>query len=70
VKTKVEDRYRADKARELAAARARQLCQARTPDALKAAADAMKMKTDERAGLTGDATIGPLITEANRRTSL
>ncbi len=66
VKTKVEDRYRADKARELAAERARQLCQAKSPDDLKAAATSMKLKTDERAGLTGDASIGPLITEANR----
>ena len=66
VKTKVEDRYRADKARELAAERARQLCQAKSPDALKAAAISMKLKPDERAGLTGDASVGPLITEANR----
>ena len=66
VKTKVEDRYRADKARELAADRARQLCQAKSPDALKAAAVAMRLKPDERAGLTGDGSIGPLISEANR----
>jgi len=62
---KVEDRYRAERARELAAERARQLCQAKTPEALKAAADSMKLKTDERPGLTGDASICPLITESN-----
>jgi hypothetical protein len=66
VKAKVEDRYRADRARELAAERARQLGQAKSPEALKAAAISMKLKPDERAGLTGDGSIGPLITEANR----
>jgi peptidyl-prolyl cis-trans isomerase D len=66
VKTKVEDRYRADRARELALERARQLCQAKTPEALKSAAESAKLKADERAGLTGGESIGPLITEADR----
>jgi peptidyl-prolyl cis-trans isomerase D len=66
VKTKVEDRYRADRARELALERARQFCQAKSPDALKAAAESAKLKVDERAGLTGGESIGPLISEADR----
>ena len=65
VKTKVEDRYRAEKAREIAADRARELCKATSPDALKAAAG-MKLKVDERSGLAGGDSIGPLITESDR----
>jgi peptidyl-prolyl cis-trans isomerase D len=67
VKSKVEDRYRAEKARELAEQRARQLCQARTPDALKAAATAMKLKVDERAGMTSADSVASLITESDRQ---
>ncbi|HSE97781.1 MAG TPA: peptidyl-prolyl cis-trans isomerase, partial [Blastocatellia bacterium] len=67
VRAKVEDRYRTEKARELAAEKARQLAQAQTPDALKAAADAAGLKTDERAGMTGNDSIGPLVSETNRR---
>jgi peptidyl-prolyl cis-trans isomerase D len=66
VRPKVEFRYRSDKAREIAAERARQIAQAQTPDAMKAAADQMGLKTEERAGLTGNDSIGPLISEGDR----
>jgi peptidyl-prolyl cis-trans isomerase D len=67
VRAKVEDRFRTEKAREMAAEKARQLAQVSTPDALKSAADASGLKTDERAGMTGNDSIGPLVSEANRR---
>jgi peptidyl-prolyl cis-trans isomerase D len=66
VRSKVEDRYRTDKAKELAAERARQIAQAQSLDALKSAGDAMKLTTEERAGLTGNDSIGPLISESDR----
>ncbi|HWP44929.1 MAG TPA: SurA N-terminal domain-containing protein [Blastocatellia bacterium] len=67
VRSKVEDRYRTEKAREMAAEKARQLAGSASPDALKSAADAAGLKTDERAGLSGNDSIGPLVSEANRR---
>jgi peptidyl-prolyl cis-trans isomerase D len=67
VKAKVEDRYRTEKAREMAAEKARQIAGSPTPDALKSAADAAGLKPDERAGLTGNDSIGPLVSDANRR---
>lgn len=66
VKMKVEDSYRTDKAKELAAERARQLAQATTPDALRAAAVALGLKPDERLGVNGTDSIGPLLSEAER----
>jgi peptidyl-prolyl cis-trans isomerase D len=66
VKTRVEDRYRSDKAKELAAEQARKIAQAQTPDAMKAAADAAGVKVDERAGLTASDSIGSLLGEGSR----
>lgn len=66
VKSKVEERCRNEKAKEIAAERARQLARAKTPDELKSAADGMKAKVDERAGLSGADTIGPLISDSDR----
>ena len=66
VKSKVEERYRTDKAKELAAERARQLAQTRTPEALKSAAASMGFKTDERDGMTGNDSLGPLASESSR----
>lgn len=63
VKSKVEQSYRAAKAKQLAADRARQIAQAKTPDELKKIADSMGLKTDERAGLNGTETVGPLVSE-------
>jgi peptidyl-prolyl cis-trans isomerase D len=67
VRAKVEDRYRTEKASELAAEKARQLAASQSPESLKAAADAAGIKTDERAGMTGNDSIGPLVSDANRR---
>ncbi|MCI0489669.1 MAG: SurA N-terminal domain-containing protein [Blastocatellia bacterium] len=66
VRSKVEERYRTDKAKELAAERARELAVAQTPDALKAAATSMGLKVDERDGVTGNDPMGPLVSEATR----
>lgn len=66
VRAKVEESFRADKAKGLAAEAARQIGQAQSSDALKRAADAMGIRTEERAGLTGNDSIGPLVSEANR----
>ncbi len=66
VKAKVENSYRAEKAKDLAAERARQLAQAQTGDALKAAVAAMGLKIDERESLTASDSIGSLVNEGNR----
>ncbi len=63
VKSKVEESYRVAKARQLAADRARQIAQAKTPDELKKIADSMGLKTDERSGLSGSDTVGPLVSD-------
>jgi peptidyl-prolyl cis-trans isomerase D len=65
VRAKVEDRYRTDKARERAAEVARQIAQSASPDSLKSAADAQKLKPDERV-VSGAESIGSLSNEAQR----
>jgi peptidyl-prolyl cis-trans isomerase D len=66
VRTKVEDKYRQVKAKDLALEQARKIAQAATPDAMKAAGDAIKVKTDERAGMKAGDSIGSLVSEAQR----
>jgi peptidyl-prolyl cis-trans isomerase D len=66
VKTKVEDKYRQVKAADMALEQARKVAQAATPEAMKAAGDAIKMRTDERAGMKAGDSIGPLINEGQR----
>ncbi|MEK6322758.1 MAG: SurA N-terminal domain-containing protein [Acidobacteriota bacterium] len=66
VKAKVENAYRATKAKELAAERAKELAKAQNIDELKKITDSMGLKLDERAGLSGSDSIGPLVSESNR----
>jgi peptidyl-prolyl cis-trans isomerase D len=67
VKPIVEERYRNEKANQMALEEARRLAsQARTPDALKSMAEALKLKVEERSGLTGSDSIGSLTAEADR----
>ncbi len=66
VKAKVENRYRNAKAKDLALAEARKIAQASTPDAMKAAGDAAGFKTEERAGMSANDSIGALTSEASR----
>ncbi|MFY9557001.1 MAG: SurA N-terminal domain-containing protein [Blastocatellia bacterium] len=66
VTAKVEKAYRAEKAKDLAAQRANELAKATTIDELKKMTDSMSLKLDERSGLTGSDSIGPLVTEANK----
>ncbi|HEX8089623.1 MAG TPA: peptidyl-prolyl cis-trans isomerase, partial [Blastocatellia bacterium] len=66
VRSKVEQRYRADKAKELAAERARQIAAAKTADEMKKIADSMGIKTEERAGLGATDSVGVLTGEASR----
>ncbi|MBI3654733.1 MAG: peptidyl-prolyl cis-trans isomerase [Acidobacteria bacterium] len=66
VKARVEQRYREDKAKDIAAEQARKIAQAQTPDAMKAAGDALGLRVEERAGLSASDSIGPLVSEANR----
>ncbi|HVG21003.1 MAG TPA: SurA N-terminal domain-containing protein [Blastocatellia bacterium] len=66
VRSKVEQRYRADKAKELAADRARQIAAAKTPDEMKKIADSLGVKTDERAGLGATDSVGVLVGETSR----
>lgn len=68
VRSKVEQSFRAEKARQIVADRARQLAQAKTPDELKKIADSMGLKIDERAGLGASDSVGPLVSEGNRAT--
>jgi peptidyl-prolyl cis-trans isomerase D len=65
-KSKVEERVRNDKAKEVAADRARQIAAAKTPDEMKKLADSFGVKTDERAGLGSTDSVGVLVSEANR----
>ncbi len=65
VRARVEDRYRRDKSRERALEIARAIAQAANPDALKSAADAQKIKPDERV-LSGADSIGSLSNEGQR----
>jgi peptidyl-prolyl cis-trans isomerase D len=65
VRARVEDRYKRDKARERAFELARGIAQSASPDALKSAADAQKLKPDERV-LSGSDSIGSLTNEAER----
>jgi peptidyl-prolyl cis-trans isomerase D len=66
VKDKVDKAFRVDKAKELARARAAEFAKITNTDELKKAAAAAGLKVDERAGLTGNDSIGPLISEADR----
>lgn len=66
VREKVEKAYRADKARELAAQRAREIAKAQTVDELKKIAESMNLKADERVGLGAGDSIGPLSSDANK----
>jgi len=66
VKTKVETAYRAEKSKELAAQRAKELTKAQNAEELKKLADSMGLKTDERAGLKATESIGVLVSEFER----
>lgn len=66
VKPKVEQRYRADKAKDLASERAQQVAKANSPDELKKLADSFGLKTDERAGMSDTDSIGGLTTKESR----
>ncbi|HXI90272.1 MAG TPA: SurA N-terminal domain-containing protein [Blastocatellia bacterium] len=66
VKTKVETAYRAEKSKELAAQRAKELAKAQNAEELKKLADSMGLKTDERAGLKATESIGVLVSEFER----
>ncbi len=66
VRAKVEDKYRQVKAKEIALEQARKVAQATTPEAMKSAGDAIKMKTDERAGMKSSDSLGSLVDEGQR----
>ena len=67
VRAKVEDSYRTEKAKEVAAARARQLAEAQSPDQLKTMAASMGLTAEERSGYSpgNDPQIGPVTSEAD-----
>lgn len=66
VNTKVENAYRSEKSKELAAQRAKEIAKAQNADELKRLADSMGLKPDERAGLKGTESIGALVSEFER----
>ena len=66
VKDKVEKAYRANKATEVAEQRAKEITKAQNADDLKKMGEGLGLKVDERGGLAGGDSIGPLVTEANR----
>ncbi|HKQ05973.1 MAG TPA: peptidyl-prolyl cis-trans isomerase [Blastocatellia bacterium] len=66
VRAKVEQRYREDRAKQLAQDRARQIGQAKSPDEMKKIADSLGVKVDERPGIGESDSIGPLTTDESR----
>lgn len=66
VNTKVENAYRSEKSKELAAQRAKEIAKAQNADELKRLADSMGLKPDERAGLKATESIGALLSEFER----
>jgi peptidyl-prolyl cis-trans isomerase D len=66
VNAKVEQAYRTEKAKELAVDRAKELAKTQNIDELKKMTASMGLKLDERIGLTGSDSIGPLVTETSR----
>ncbi len=67
VKSKVEDRFRSEKAKDLAAEEARKLgAAAQNPDSLKSVGESMGFKPDEKTGIGGNDSFGALVTEADR----
>ena len=66
VSKKVENAYRSEKSKELAAQRAQEIAKAQNADDLKRLADSMGLKTDERAGLKATESIGTLVSEFER----
>lgn len=66
VKDKVENAYRANKGTELAEQRAKEIAKAQNADDMKKMGEGLGLKVDERGGLAGSDSIGPLVTEANR----
>ncbi len=65
-KAKIEQRYRIDKAKDLAAERARQIAQAKTPDEMQKLAESLGVKVEERAGISATDSIASLTTEESR----
>jgi peptidyl-prolyl cis-trans isomerase D len=65
-RAKVEQRYRDDRAKELARDRARQIGQAKSPDEMKKIADSLGIKTEERAGIGEADSIATLTTDESR----
>lgn len=66
VKSRIEQRYRADKAKEMAAARAAQIAKANSPDEMKNIADSFGIKPEERPGILATESIASLTTEESR----
>jgi hypothetical protein len=66
VKSKVEDKVRLEKAKDLAGQDAKALAKAQSSDALKSMAESMGLTADERAGINGNDSIASLITEESR----
>jgi peptidyl-prolyl cis-trans isomerase D len=66
VKSKVEQRYRSDKAKDLASERAKQIAKGKTPDEMKKIADGFGLRVEERANFSGADSIGPLVSDESR----
>ncbi|HSE36007.1 MAG TPA: SurA N-terminal domain-containing protein [Blastocatellia bacterium] len=66
VSTKVENAYRSEKSKELAAELAKEIAKAQNADELKRLADSKGLKPDERAGLKATESIGSLVSEFER----
>jgi peptidyl-prolyl cis-trans isomerase D len=65
-RAKVEQRYRDERAKDLAHERARQIGQAKSPDEMKKIGDSLGIKTEERFGAGETDSIGPLTTDESR----
>lgn len=65
-KAKVEEVYQTNRAKELALQRARQLAGSKSPDDLKSAASSLGLKAEDRSGLSGSDSFGPVTSEGDR----
>lgn len=65
-KGKVEEVYQSNRAKELALDRARQLARSKSPDELKSTASSLGLKAEDRSGLSGSDSFGPLTSEGDR----
>jgi peptidyl-prolyl cis-trans isomerase D len=66
VRSRVEERFRDEKSKELAVSQARQIAQTKSPDELKKVAGSLGFRVEERSGLSAADSFGPLTGDSER----